>query len=147
MFQVRKPQTADLPFIVNAWLKSFRDSCPAATNETYFAEQKAVVLRLLNECETLLAVDPESPHHILGFVNWDPRPSGPARLPTLHYVYVKFALRRNGLAAALLSEAGLSTVPIYVSHVTRANGLRIMGNHPGHYIFNPWAANRNEDVT
>lgn len=139
MYKLRKPTNADLPFIVNAWLKSYRTAEPGATNTVYFHEQKALILRLLNEQETLLAVDPEDPEHILGFVCWDPAKGGPDSWPTLHYVYVKFALRRNGLARELLHAAGLRS-PFYFSHLAKPTGLRIVSEHPGQLIFNPWRA-------
>lgn len=91
---------ADLPAVINAWVSEHRHS-PAARfvrDREYFADQRALVVDLLHSSFTLVACAPDDESHIYGFICY-----GPAN--TIHWVYVKSAYRRIGLADALLAAA------------------------------------------
>lgn len=132
----RPPTNEDLNFIVNSWLKSYREAQPAVPNAQYYEGQKRLILDLLSRCDTVLAVDPEAPSHVLGYLCYE-RGSP----DVIHFVYVKFALRRNGLASLLVERAGIS-LPCIVTHITKPAGMRLFTDMAGQFIYDPYATRK-----
>ncbi len=131
----RLPEPADKNFILSSWLKSYRPSCPVVSDETFFREQKSLILRLLEDTNVLLACDPVDPGVIWGYLVASSDGQG---FGVAHYVYVKHSLRRFGIARALLAQAGI-LAGFETSHLTDT-GRRILVDHPGLFTFNPWRA-------
>jgi hypothetical protein len=132
-FRALEPK--DVNFLLNSWLKSFRPSCPLVSDEVYFREQKRLVLRLLEDTNVLLACDPVDPGVIWGYLVGASDGQG---FGVVHWVYTKHALRKFGIARALLAQAGI-LAGFEASHLTDI-GRRLLVDHPGLFTFNPWRA-------
>lgn len=92
--------------IYATWLRSYQASSLMAKlvpRDIFFAEHHKVIDRILNHPNTQirLAVLPSDPSVILG---WAVR-----QHLTLHYIYVKPAFRRYGIASALIGDQPWST--------------------------------------
>lgn len=130
LFKVRAVQTADVPFLYNSWLKSYRDS-PSVTsipNTLYYAGQHAVIEKLFEtpDVETVIACNPEDEGQIYGYVVAAPG--------VLHWLYVKHTFRGHGVGKMLLAEMGLSKEFFYTHRVK--NSDRLVGDR--HAVFNPY---------
>ena len=125
---LRKAAAADVPFILNSWLRSHYDAWAephGIPKGRYYAETHRSACLTLARAECLLAVNPEDETHLLGYVVWEPG--------TLHYVYVKHPYRREGLASRLLEATGLQRGFHYTHHTEAGRALALrMGAH-----FNP----------
>lgn len=117
--QTRKynPNT-DQSFVFNAWLKSYRSQeiFRNIPNQLFFAGQQKVVERLINNHETLV-ITSDDPNQIIGFVNYEVLGNN----IILHYVYVKHAFRRMGIAKEVINKVipYLGNKPVLFSHETR----------------------------
>lgn len=131
----RALEPSDVHFVLSSWLKSYRPSCPLVSDEVYFREQKRLILHLLEDTSVVLACDPVDPGVIWGYLVGAAHPDG---FGVVHFVYVKHALRRFGIARALLAHAGI-LAGFEASHLTET-GRRILVDHPGLFTFNPWRA-------
>ncbi len=110
-FAIRAGKREDWPFVYGTWLNSFRVNSTFARHidqPTYFAMHHHVVERLLERGELLIATPEDDPDTYLGYAV---REQG---TPVVHYVYVKPAFRRFGVARALL--AGLPPDFTYTHH-------------------------------
>lgn len=122
--EYRVATNADLPFIWNSWLKSYRDNngqAKAVGSETYFAEHRKLIGELTARSAILIACAPDFPDQIYGYVVFEAF-NGPALV--LHYVYVKRTYRRFGIASALVAKARevvqhRDDLPVGATHVTR----------------------------
>lgn len=103
--------STDHNFILSTWLKSYRDAnfCKGVPSEIYYKEHGRIVEWLLANHSTLIAVDPEAPNVIWGWVNGTSK--------TLNYVYVKHAFRKMGVAKTLILHANVEQ-PYLVTHLT-----------------------------
>ncbi len=127
---VRLAEPSDVPLVSESWLEAYRNDSPWAhrlTDRVFFAHHQPVVAALLSRSCALVACDPEDPRVVYGAVVWEPATEeGPA----LHWVYVRKALRRLGVARRLLAETGLPadlagvnvTHPTYAWYATRRLG-------------------------
>jgi ribosomal protein S18 acetylase RimI-like enzyme len=134
--QLRHADIHDVPFIFNAWLKSFR-SAPSVTtihNNIYYAEHHKVLEKILRSFNVLIAADKHDPKHIYGFMV-----AGTVEeIKTVHYLYVKHTFRRLGIAKALLSHFQIpSDEPFFYTHETPVG--RIMGKKY-HGVYHPYLA-------
>ena len=118
---VRHATHDDEPFIAGAWLRSYRDKCPAAariSNDTYYGAngQRAVIESVLYGVPDAGAVVVEFAGELLGFaVSFH---------HGLEYVYVKQAYRRLGVARTMIEQFNFdSLLPLAVSHITNAGAL------------------------
>lgn len=95
----RKPTGADISFIYSTWLRSYHyDSFTKSTAKSiYFENYKLVLDHILKTAQVYVACSKEDPNVIFGYVVYEPE--------TIHYVFVKEAFRRFGLAKALIKEA------------------------------------------
>lgn len=99
----------DMPFVYNSWMNSYRDFARHAfPNEPAYSVYRRTRARLdaliKRGAELKIACDPDNTTIILGYAC--------AELPVLHYVYVKEAYRRQGIALTLLNACGLSSANI-----------------------------------
>jgi hypothetical protein len=125
---LRRATAADVPFILNSWLRSHWDAWGephGIPKGHYFAEAHRKACLTLSRAECLLAINPEDESHLLGYVVWEPG--------TLHYVYVKHPYRKEGLASRLVAATGLRAGFHYTHHTEAGRTLALrMGAH-----FNP----------
>jgi GNAT superfamily N-acetyltransferase len=98
-------------FVYSSWLNSYRESAiggwKSPTGEAmalgvYYKRARSRIDALIKRgAELKVACDPEDTNIILGWMC--------AEDPVLHYVYVKEAYRRQGIALSLLAACGLSS--------------------------------------
>lgn len=129
--KIRLPRSEDLNFILSSYLKSYRNSMSAIGNDLYFPNQQKVFEEILTRSMIAIACDPEHEDQIFG---WGCCEYVAPEHAVLHYLYVKFPFRRNGLAkdiiAALIHENCLF---VEYSHNTHASNLITKG-----YQYNPF---------
>lgn len=126
-FVVRPADPDDVQFVVGTWIEGYRHGSPWAhrlTDAVFFQHHQPVIASILERAFVIVACDAADPRVIYGDVVYEPiTPEGPA----LHWVYVKKAFRRLGVARALLASTGLPfdlagvnvTHPTYVWFATR----------------------------
>lgn len=107
LISLRTVEPGDMPFVWDSWLRSYRESPWAGVipNNLYREVTQAVITELRARGAIItLAVRRDDPNEILGYVCHERVPGGVA----VHYVFIKDAVRRQGLASELLSHARLS---------------------------------------
>tara|TARA_R110002126_G_scaffold287977_1_gene441119 strand:- start:310 stop:711 length:402 start_codon:yes stop_codon:yes gene_type:complete len=110
--KIFRPASADdMNFILNSWLKSYKDSviCENIPANIYYEEHKKTVETHIANSSIIMAVNPEDPDQIFGYCVYE----APM---TLHYMYVKYPFRKFGIGKDLYLEAGSPTI---VSHLPR----------------------------
>jgi len=113
---IRPFRSTDQAFVVGSWVASYVEN---GIRDPYVrvSDLKSALRRLipgwLRRWQTLVATPANDPDLIAGWI------CGYGQ--TLHYVYVRYSMRRLGIAAALAAAAGYDpTKPITVSHLTAA---------------------------
>jgi GNAT superfamily N-acetyltransferase len=94
----------DIPFVMSSWIKSFRPSPWAGVfrNNRFTEETKGTILDLLERGAIIeVACSKNDPTNILGWACGERLRDGSV---VCHYVYVKQAVRRMGLASELLEH-------------------------------------------
>lgn len=109
----RPAEFADRPFMASSWFESYRKGghSPEVDFGIYKAGQGRRIDTLLSTRLCVVAYLPEEGTEILGWLCRE------VKQPTMHYVYVKQAYRRNGVATFLLEALGR---PTDYTHQTRA---------------------------
>lgn len=119
--KTRKITDKDLGFVLNSWLKSYRNSDFAkhVPNDVFFDEHKAVIGNLLKKAKLEIVCNSEDEDQIYGYVCHDRLPSN---IPVIHYAYFKYSFRHLGLAHKFIKqcvpEFGASEV--FITHCTKA---------------------------
>lgn len=116
--RIRKATEADVNFIFNSWLKSYRDSALARsiTDTIYFNEHHKVIEDILKTCEVLVACNNSNPGEIYGYCVFE-QVDG---FFVTHFAYVKHTFRNLGIAGSLFKEAGADfTKASLLSHCTK----------------------------
>lgn len=147
--EIRPMTEADRSYVVSTWLRSFWPAANARGREfghriqadylrTYDQRVKAA---LLAGTRVSVAVDPKFPRAIAGWIAHTGT--------TLHYVYVRKELRRQGVARALLA----STPGLWAhSHLTSdlkhllASGVLATVYRPNHFTSHTSAAESRTEV-
>lgn len=103
MLQIRPATASDLPFILDSWCRSFRDSPYAGVirNDDFHRVQRSTIAGLLGRGARVLVAAEPTTGRILGWLAHE-------GTELLHYAYVKRPFRRLGVARRLLEAAGLS---------------------------------------
>jgi hypothetical protein len=98
---VRKAGEGDAHFILNSWLKSFRNShfAKSINSTVYFNEHHKVVRRLIKRSTILIACNPEDHNQIYGYLVLE-KVDG---VLTLHFAYTKQVFRKLGIQRQLLA--------------------------------------------
>lgn len=93
----RAARPEDLPFVKDSWFESYRrgGKCPETRFDVYAAGMRALIERLVKETPVQVVYVPGVDDEILAWVCRTDE--------VLHYVYVKQAYRKRGLAAALVA--------------------------------------------
>ncbi len=129
-FKIRDVYQSDIPFIYSTWLKGLRygnEVFGLIEKTAYFENQHKVIETILNrfDTEVSIACVTDEPEVILGYAAY--MPGG-----IVHYVHVKDAFRRFGIAKALLPN------PVNrVTHITKIGWSILKEKHP-QAIFNPY---------
>ena len=105
--RIRPDADADLGFITNAWMRSFKNEYADVPNDIYYGGMTARLSRISNNpsSRVLVACDPVNPGKIYGFICYE-APSDTGGTLCVHYLYVKHDYRRRGVADALFVAAG-----------------------------------------
>lgn len=144
---IRPGRDSDRACVYSTWLHSYRHGShfPRRIPEkTYFAEQHDLIQAILDSPTTtlLMAVPSDDPDVILGWACFE-RGVGAGEWEiksAVHYVYVKPAFRRSGVASQLLSSLG---EPDWVyTHDTFVLRLPAVGAKLRQAFFNPYRAMR-----
>lgn len=102
--RMRSISDADINFVFNSWLKSFKGSpmYKHVENTIYFQNHHKLLQQCIMKSQVILACDENDLSQILGYVVAD-KIDG---ILTIHYVYVKQAFRGLGVAKMLMQEVG-----------------------------------------
>ena len=118
--------------IFATWLRSYQANALAAkhmSRDTFFAGHHGVLERIFgNEPCVKLAVMPEDPSVVFGWSVSEPDKG------IVHYVYVKPAFRRHGVAKALLEHVKLPCVYTHHTYILRDLHKYVAGSD-----YNPYA--------
>ena len=145
---IRYATADDVPFMVSAWVRTYTDSDAAKhlMNDSvlrryqrildpkrpqappYYALQTALVNNLLATSVSVVAAFEEDINLLMGFACGDPA------LAVLHYVAVKPAYKRNGVASALVEALGFDkSKDAYYTHITEKGNKAVAKN----WIYKP----------
>lgn len=117
----------DTPFILNSWLKSYRNGVCSqhVPNEIYYKYQHKIIENLLLDATVTVAVSLEDSTQIIGYIA--------TTQPFLcHYIYVKYPFRKLGIAEQLYNGANR---PQICTHLPR--GFPIL-KEKHNLVFNPF---------
>lgn len=113
----RSCEPTDYNFVLNAWMRSYRDTQRNMKNGDYFYGQQNLIAELAKRRQMVIGCDGDTPEWIAGFICGIPLEDG--RL-IVDYIYVKQAYRNRGIARGLLQSLGhLSGQEIVATHKTR----------------------------
>lgn len=145
-YALRGPRPEDLPFVRSSWTQSYgkyatfskepkaisADGPARLPSHIYVPEQHQLIARILSRSTvtTVVACNPEDADQIFGYLVFETRPPSQA---VAHYLYVKDAFRKRGLARALLQSMRAVTGegPVWASHWSRL----IAGKRSAQYPF------------
>lgn len=116
---IRPFEEKDTNFIINSWLKNYKFSSRFAqsiTAKVYYANHEPIVKNIINRCASysLIATLEDAPRVILGYIVF--QPTGQSHI--LHYVYVKYPFRGNGICSELMREAQIDKHCFIYTHLT-----------------------------
>lgn len=134
--QIRNATEADVPFIFNSWLKSYRNSNFAknVSNPVYFDFHHKVIEKILQRAQVLILCSPDDSTQVFGFLVNETVDS----VPVVHYAYVKYAFRGMGLCSMLLKHAGLSKQSGgFYTHENHSTLKIVTGSK---FVYNPYLA-------
>lgn len=102
--QIRPATEEDVPFIFNAWLKSYRKSFFAQpiNNTIYFAEHHKVLEHLAKTSTVVVACDPKEPSQLFGFGAGTSKDG----ITIIHYIYIKHTYRQLGIGKLIAKSLG-----------------------------------------
>lgn len=120
--KIRPAHGQDINFILNSWLKRYRDAIRArfVTDNTYFSIQHDVITSILAQpgLVALVACNPEDENQIYGYVIAEKNHIVPDLL-FIHWIYVKGPFRRFNVAKMLLSSLPQDCSQIHYTHRTK----------------------------
>jgi hypothetical protein len=107
----RDAVATDLPFIMNSWLRSWRDSdfAKLMKNEVFYENYEPFIKGILQRANVLVACSVDDPDQIFGYIVYE-------NPQIVHYVYVKTVYKKLGLAKSLFKRTVDITKPIVVTH-------------------------------
>jgi hypothetical protein len=88
-------------FIINSFLKSYRDSKKELNNQEYYSTYSKIILDFISRFEIKVAVNPDNQDQIYGWLMCDPVSN------CLIYAYVKYPFRRFGIFNELCMKSSL----------------------------------------
>lgn len=146
-YVIRAVQGDDIPFIYSTWLKSYRNDSGiglSVRKSVFFENYRLILDKILQENTTkvLVACKPDEPNVIFGYLVADPSEN------VLHYVFVKEAFWRLGIAKSLFKQLFPSSGSVFITHLTRtASSLEILSGYEeiGKFTYNPFLLYRLKD--
>lgn len=101
MFKLRMSNVGDINFVYSTWLRSYKHDSPLTKytkRELFFDQHQKILDRLLSKegMRVSIACDPDDEMIIYGYLVYEPN--------VIHYIYVKDAFRRRGIATTLLNQ-------------------------------------------
>jgi len=118
--QVRDMTENDTSFIYSTWLKSYRHSTFAKdlSNDVFFAYHKEAIAKILDSDSTRVSMLVNSDDHDQIYGYGIQQLAGKQSIT--HFIYVKFAFRKLGLATRLIESMSLFPHPInFITHIPR----------------------------
>lgn len=142
--QIRPFKTADFPFIVSSWSKSYKMMSYFAKrvhHQTFFEHHPSLISGILDLPMTKvhIAVSNEDPDEILGYLvaRCLRKPAADQQEVVIDYVFVKKEFQRLGVGKRLLAELGLKEGDeVSFTHWTYPMD-EIAPKHPT-WIYNPY---------
>lgn len=133
---IRTATEADIGFIFNSWLKSYKNSAFSKyiANPVYFDLHHKVIESILKRSKVLIAAQPSDPTRIFGYVCVE-EVSG---THVVHYAYTKESFRKMGLLKLLIEEAQLPDMVFY-THSTVSSSM-VLPKIGKRAIYNPYLA-------
>ena len=134
--QIRSATEADVPFIFNSWLKSYKGShaVKAISAPVYFDFHHRAIEKLLQRSQVLVLCSPDDSTQVFGYLVHESVES----VPVVHYAYVKYAFRGMGLCSMLLKQAGLEKQSGgFYTHETHSTLKLVNGSK---FVYNPYLA-------
>lgn len=112
LITIREPSLEDTSFILNSWLKSFRNSffarvCP---NDIYYKFQAEIIKWCLENHEVKVLCVKEDEYQIVGYIVYGYIDQ---EIVNIDYLYVKQTFRRMGIAERLIEEMKFSSPAKY----------------------------------
>ena len=137
--KIRPAKAEDLNFILNSWLKRYRDAIRArfVTDGVYYAYQHEAITKILQQpgLKAVVACNPDDEDQIYGYLIAEDHHIVPD-LRLLHWLYVKGPLRRFGIAKALLESVNdNSRKNVHYTHKTKLVEFLDKDNQ---WIYNPY---------
>lgn len=134
---IRSYQDQDINFIINSWLKNYKFSSKFAQNipaKIYYSYHEPIIKALINNCanHSIVATLEDAPNVILGYLIQQPFENH----SLVHYVYVKFPFRSNGIAKQMFEAAGID--PDYFTHTHWTGPVTAYYDYHPNIIYNPY---------
>lgn len=132
--QLRSATEADVPFIFNSWLKSYRgaNSVKNITNPVYFEFQHKAIEKILQRSQVYVLCSPDDNSQVFGYIVCEKV----EEIPVLHYAYVKYAFRGMGLCKLLMSHANLDKqIGGFYTHETHSSNKLLKDSK---FVYNPY---------
>lgn len=103
LIKIRTYKEDDTNFILNSWLKSFRNA-PFSQNiaaHLYFEVQKRIIQHCLERHDIRVICVADDEYHIVGYCSFNENDAG---VVNVDYLYIKSPYRRFGLAKELIKD-------------------------------------------
>ena len=114
--RLRIANPEDVNFIFSSWLRNYRASemTRPMSNEVFYAEQHRLIEALILKSKVVIACNNNDPSQMYGWICAGETDG----IFTLHYIYVKHAFRRMGIAKMLIEACGHTgaSAGIYTHH-------------------------------
>lgn len=137
-FSIRQGQVGalgiegDLELVLATWLRSNKHSgygTKRIDDKAYYRHQQPLLKAILRRANLSLAVVPDTKDVILGYAVWDTY--------ALHWVYVKKAFRRFGIATRLLAD--MPTSIVCFSFLNDTDGAHALVRKLPRLVYDPYA--------
>lgn len=115
MIKFREPTKADYNFLASSWLKSFRKFEPKISADVYYKHHNKLIDLIMQRAKVIIACNEHDEEQVFGYIVYEECP-----ISIVHYVYVKEAYRKMGIAKAL-GKAGHITDVFVFTHLTHAS--------------------------
>lgn len=121
--KIRAATDADISFIFNSWLKSFKPFgavCAHVQDSIYFHNHHKLIERILQRTTPIVACSVEDENDIMGYIVVEVIEG----TYCYHYVYVKKPFRNLGICNALIAEFKKfhpDTAAVYTHHINQDN--------------------------
>ena len=133
-FVTRLVQPEDIPFLYSTWLNSYRNDSETglSVRKSIFFESYRLILDYIlqkNTTKVLVACKPDEPNVIYGYMVAEPSDN------VLHYVFVKEAFQRFGIANSLQQQLfpNTSSGTVTITHRTE-----YAYNYCKKFMYNPF---------